>query len=65
MKASAAQGAETRTKPPQFRRWFAVMKVSAAEINAPHTRREQQNTHPFPTEKGILQFHLANGANRH
>ena len=48
-----------------FRGSVAVMKVSAAEINAPHTRREQQNTHPFPTEKGILRFHLANGANRH
>ena len=48
-----------------FRRLIAVMKVSAAEINAPHTRRKQQNTHPFPTEKGILRFHLANGVNRH
>ena len=48
-----------------FQRWIAVMKVSAAEINAPHTRRKQQNTHPFPTEKGILRFHLANGVNRH
>jgi hypothetical protein len=48
-----------------FRRSIAVMKVSAVEINAPHTRRKQQNTHPFPTEKGILRFHLANGANRH
>ena len=48
-----------------FRRSVAVMKVSAAEINAPYTRRKQQNTHPFPTEKGILRFYLANGANRH
>ena len=47
-----------------FRRWIAVMKVSAAEINAPHTRRKQQNTHPFPTGKGHLRFHLANVANR-
>ena len=47
-----------------FRRSVAVMKVSATEINAPHTRRKQQNTHPFPTEKGQLGFHLANGANR-
>ena len=48
-----------------FRRSIAVMKVSAAKINAPHTRRKQQNTHPFPTEKSILRFHLANSANRH
>ena len=48
-----------------FRRSIAVMKVSAVEINAPHTRRKQQNTHPFPTEKDILRFHLANSANRH
>ena len=48
-----------------FRRLIAVMKVSAAEINAPHTRRKQQNTHPFPTENGHFGFYLANGANRH
>ena len=47
-----------------FRRWIAVMKVSAAEINAPYTRRKQQNTHPFPTEKGHFRFYLASGANR-
>ena len=48
----------------KFRRSVAVMKVSVTEINAPHTRRKQQNTHPFPTEKGHLRFYLANGANR-
>ena len=48
-----------------FRRSVAVMKVSAAEINAPQTRRKQQKMQPFPTEKGILRFYLANGANRH
>ena len=48
-----------------FRRSVAVMKVSVTKINGPYTRRKQQNTHPFPTEKGILRFHLANGANRH
>ena len=47
-----------------FRRSVAVMKVSATEINAPHTRRKQQNTHPFPTEKGIFESYLANSANR-
>ena len=47
-----------------FRRSIAVMKVSAAETNAPLTRRKQQNTHPFPTEKGHFGFHLASGANR-
>ena len=52
-------------KHRNFRRSVAVMKVSAAEINAPYTRRKQQNTHPFPTEKGTLRFHLAKGAYRH
>ena len=47
-----------------FRRSVAVMKVSAAEINAPHTRRKQQNTHPFPTEKVPIESYLTNGANR-
>ena len=44
-----------------FRRSIAVRKVSAVEINAPHTRRKQQNTHPFPTEKGIFRIYLAYG----
>ena len=51
-------------KHRNFRRSVAVMKVSAAEINAPYTRRKQQNTHPFPAEKDNLRFYLANGANR-
>ena len=51
-------------KRRNFRRSIAVMKVSAAEINAPHTRRKQQNTHPFPTEKGIFRFYLAYGTDR-
>ena len=45
-----------------FRRSVAVMKVSAAEINAPYTRRKQQNTHLFPTEKVPFESYLANGA---
>ena len=48
-----------------FRRSVAVMEVSAAETNAPYTRRKQQNTHPFPTEKGHDRFYLASGTNRH
>ena len=48
-----------------FRRSVAVMKVSAAEINAPHTRMKIKNTHLFPTEKVPLESYLANGANRH
>jgi hypothetical protein len=38
------------------------MKVSAAEINAPHTRKKIKNTHLFPTEKVPFESHLANGA---
>ena len=52
-------------KHRNFRRSVAVMKVSAAEINAPYTRRKQQNTHLFPTEKVPFESYLANGANRH
>ena len=47
-----------------FRRSVAVMKVSAAEINAPYTRKNTQNTHPFPTEKGIFESYLAIGTER-
>ena len=39
-----------------FRRSVAVMEVSAAETNAPYTRRKQQNTHPFYTEKASSGF---------
>ena len=46
-------------KRRNFRRTFTVMKVSAAEINAPYTRKNTQNTHPFPTEKGIFESYLA------
>ena len=48
-----------------FRGSVAVMKVSAAEINAPHARKKFKNTHLFPTEKAPFESHLANGANRH
>ena len=48
-----------------FRRSVAVMKVSAAEINAPHTRKKFKNTRLFPTEKVPFESYLANGANRH
>ena len=47
-----------------FRRSVAVMKVSAAEIIAPYTRKKIKNTHLFPTEKVPFESHLANGANR-
>ena len=48
-----------------FRRSVTVMKVSAAETNAPHTRMKIKNTHLFPTEKVPFESYLANGANRH
>ena len=52
-------------KHRNFRRSIAVMKVSAAEINAPHARKKFKNTHLFPTEKVPFESHLANGTNRH
>ena len=47
-----------------FRWSVAVMKVSAAEIIAPHTRKKNKNTHLFPTEKVPIESYLANGVNR-
>ena len=47
-----------------FRWSVAVMKVSTAEINAPHTRKKNKNTHLFPTEKVPFESHLTNGAER-
>ena len=46
-----------------FRRSIAVMKVSAAEINAPHTKKKTKNMHLFPTEKAPFESYLATGAN--
>ena len=51
-------------KHRNFRRWIAMKKVSAAEINGPQTRKNTQNTHPFPTEKGIFESYLATGTER-
>ena len=47
-----------------FRRSIAVMKVSTTKINGPQTRKNTQNTHPFPTEKGIFESYLAIGTER-
>ena len=38
------------------------MKVFAAEINAPYTRKKIKNMHLFPTEKVPFESYLANGA---
>ena len=46
-----------------FRKSIAVMKVSAAEINVPHTRKKSKNTHLFPTEKVPFESYLVSARN--
>ena len=48
-------------KPRNFRRWIAMKKVSAAEINGPYTGKRNKNTHPFPTEKAPFESYLVTG----
>ena len=65
MKASAAQGAEKRTKPPQFPT-IGCGDESIRRQNkcAVHEKKAAKHA-PFSYRKGILRFYLANGANRH
>lgn len=65
MKASEKKGAKKRTKLPQFLKMdCGDESIRRRNKRAAHEKKTAKHA-PFSYKKGILRFHLANGANRH